>query len=130
VPSSQKLNDYIKEAAKLAGLDREVIYTYYIGTERYDDVHKLHEILSCHDGRRTFVCCSLAFGIPAAIVMSITGHKDYESMKPYIEIANDTKQIEMEKWNSNETKINIMNKLEKLDKDELMQVYEFVKTLA
>jgi uncharacterized ubiquitin-like protein YukD len=72
----------------------------------------------------------LAFGIPAAIVMSITGHKDYESMKPYIEIANDTKQIEMEKWNSNETKINIMNKLEKLDKDELMQVYEFVKTLA
>ena len=51
-------------------------------------------------------------------------------MKPYIEIANDTKQIEMEKWNSNETKINIMNKLEKLDKDELMQVYEFVKTLA
>lgn len=130
VPSSQKLNDYIKEAAKLAGLDREVIDTYYIGTERYDDVHKLHEILSCHDGRRTFVCCSLAFGIPAAIVMSITGHKDYESMKPYIEIANDTKQIEMEKWNSNETKINIMNKLEKLDKDELMQVYEFVKTLA
>ena len=62
--------------------------------------------------------------------MSITGHKDYESMKPYIEIANDTKQLEMEKWNSNETKINIMNKLEKLDKDELMQVYEFVKTLA
>ena len=43
---------------------------------------------------------------------------------------NDTKQIEMEKWNSNETKINIMNKLEKLDKDELMKVYEFVKTLA
>ena len=27
VPSSQKLNDYIKEAAKLAGLDREVIDT-------------------------------------------------------------------------------------------------------
>ena len=130
VPSSQKLNDYIKEAAKLAGLDREVIDTYYIGTERHDDVQKIHEILSCHDGRRTFVCCSLAFGIPAAIVMSITGHKDYESMKPYIEIANDTKRFEMEKWNGNETKINIMKQLEKLDKDGLMQVYEFVKTLT
>ena len=129
VPSSQKLNDYIKEAAKLAGLDREVIDTYYIGTERYDDVHKLHEILSCHDGRRTFVCCSLAFGIPAAIVMSITGHKDYESMKPYIEIANDTKQIEMERWNSNETKINIMNLLEKFDKDELKKLYKYAKKL-
>ena len=130
VPSSQKLNDYIKEAAKLAGLDREVIDTYYIGTERHDDVQKIHEILSCHDGRRTFVCCSLAFGIPAAIVMSITGHKDYESMKPYIEIANDTKRFEMEKWNGNETKMNIMKELEAFDKDKLMQVYEFVKALA
>lgn len=130
VPSSQKLNDYIKDAAKLAGLDREVIDTYYIGTERHDDVQKIHEILSCHDGRRTFVCCSLAFGIPAAIVMSITGHKDYESMKPYIEIANDTKRFEMEKWNGNETKMNIMKELEEFDKDKLIQVYEFVKTLA
>jgi integrase len=130
VPSSQKLNDYIKEAAKLAGLDREVIDTYCIGTERHDDVQKIHEILSCHDGRRTFVCCSLAFGIPAAIVMSITGHKDYESMKPYIEIANDTKRFEMEKWNGNETKMNIMKELEEFDKDKLIQVYEFVKALA
>ena len=130
VPSSQKLNDYIKKAAELARLDREVIDTYYIGNERHDDVQKIHEILSCHDGRRTFVCCSLAFGIPAVTVMSITGHKDYESMKPYIEIANDTKQLEMEKWNGNETKLNIMKQLDKLDKDQLKLVYEYIKTLV
>lgn len=130
VPSAQKLNDYIKAAAKRAGLDREVVDTYYIGTQRFDEVHKFHEIIGCHDGRRTFVCCSLAFGIPASVVMSITGHKDYESMKPYIEIANDTKRLEMDKWNGKELKINILNHLETFDADKLKQVYEFVKTLA
>lgn len=40
VPSAQKLNDYIKLAAKGADLDREVINTYYIGTKRYDEVNK------------------------------------------------------------------------------------------
>ena len=98
VPSAQKLNDYIKLAAKDAGLDREVVNTYFIGTQRHDDVNKFYDIISCHDARRTFVCCSLAFGIPAPVVMSCTGHKDYESMKPYIEIARDTQRIELDKW--------------------------------
>ena len=29
VPSNQKLNDYLKEAAKLAGLDREISQVYF-----------------------------------------------------------------------------------------------------
>lgn len=130
VPSAQKLNDYIKLAAKEAGLDREIVNTYFIGTERYDEVNKFYDIISCHDGRRTFVCCSLAFGIPASVVMSITGHKDYESMKPYIEIANDTKRFEMDKWNGKELKISIAELIDKFDEEKLKKVYEYAKTLA
>lgn len=130
VPSAQKLNDYIKLAAKDAGLDREVVNTYFIGTQRHDDVNKFYDIISCHDARRTFVCCSLAFGIPAPVVMSCTGHKDYESMKPYIEIASDTRRIELDKWNGVDAKYNIIEMLEKFDADQLKQAYEFIKTLA
>lgn len=130
VPSAQKLNDYIKLAAKEAGLDREVVNTYYIGTQRHDDVNKFYDIISCHDGRRTFVCCSLAFGIPAPVVMSCTGHKDYESMKPYIEIASDTMRLELDKWNGKELKISITEMLEKFDEAKLKQAYELIKTLA
>lgn len=129
VPSAQKLNDYIKLAAKEAGLDREVIDTYYIGTRRYDVVHKFHEIISCHDGRRTFICCSLAFGIPASVVMSITGHKDYESMKPYIEIANETKRLEMDKWNGKKLKNDIIEAIDNFDEDKLNKVYEYILDL-
>ena len=123
------MNDYIKLAAKGAGLDREVINTYYIGTKRYDEVNKFYDIIGCHDGRRTFVCCSLAFGIPAAVVMSITGHKDYESMKPYIEIANDTKRYELDKWNGKEWKIGITELIDKFDEAKLKQAYELIRTL-
>lgn len=129
VPSAQKLNDYIKLAAKEAGLDREVINTYYIGTKRYDEINKFYDIIGCHDGRRTFVCCSLAFGIPAAVVMSITGHKDYESMKPYIEIANETKRYELDKWNGKEWKIRITELLDKFDEAKLKKVYKYAKKL-
>lgn len=130
VPSAQKLNDYIKLAAKDAGLDREVVNTYFIGTQRHDDVNKFYDVISCHDARRTFVCCSLAFGIPAPVVMSCTGHKDYESMKPYIEIASDTRRIELDKWNGVDAKYNIIEMLEKFDADQLKQAYELIKTLA
>lgn len=129
VPSAQKLNDYIKLAAKEAGLDREVINTYYIGTKRYDEINKFYDIIGCHDGRRTFVCCSLAFGIPAAVVMSITGHKDYESMKPYIEIANETKRYELDKWNGKEWKIRITELLDKFNEAKLKKVYKYAKKL-
>ena len=130
VPSSQKLNDYIKLAAEQAGIDREVVNTYFIGTKRYDEVHKFYEIIGCHDGRRTFVCCSLAFGIPPAVVMSCTGHKDYQSMKPYIEVGNDTQKLELGKWNGKDTKVDIIAALEDLDADKLEQVYDFVKSIA
>ena len=130
VPSAQKLNDYIKLAAKDAGLDREVVNTYFIGTQRHDDVNKFYDIISCHDARRTFVCCSLAFGIPAPVVMSCTGHKDYESMKPYIEIASDTRRIELDKWNGVDAKYNIIEMLEKFDAAQLKLAYEFIKTSA
>jgi hypothetical protein len=76
------------------------------------------------------VCCSLAFGIPAAVVMSITGHKDYESMKPYIEIANETKRYELDKWNGKEWKIRITELIDKFDEARLRKVYEYANKLV
>ena len=102
-PSNQKLNDFLKEAAKLAGLDREVVKTHYVGTVRHEKTYKLHEVISCHCGRRTFVCISLSLGIPASVVMSITGHSDYKNMLPYIAIGDQTAKEQMTKWNTTQS---------------------------
>ena len=130
VPSNQKLNDYLKEAAKLAGLDREVTQIYFKGNTRYEDTYKFWEQISCHDARRTFVCCSLALGIPASVVMSCTGHSDYESMKPYIEVADETQKMQMDKWNTHQYKSGIIESMEKMTSAQLKQLFEYMKEIA
>lgn len=130
VPSNQKLNDYLKEAAKLAGLDREIAQVYFKGNTRHEDTYKFWEQISCHDARRTFVCCSLALGIPASVVMSCTGHSDYESMKPYIEVADETQKMQMEKWNTHQYKSEIIESMEKMNVTQLTQLFEYMKTIA
>ncbi len=130
VPSNQKLNDYLKEAAKLAGLDREITQVYFKGNTRHEDTYKFWEQISCHDARRTFVCCSLALGIPPSVVMSCTGHSDYESMKPYIEVADETQKLEMDKWNTHQYKSRIIEELDKMDSEQLKKLFEYVKEIA
>lgn len=100
VISNQKMNDYLKELCQLAGIDSIVTKTYYKGTERIDEAKPKYEYMSSHAARRTFVCTALLQGIPAEVVMKITGHKSYEIMKPYIEIVDALKVREMSKFNN------------------------------
>lgn len=130
VPSNRKLNDHLKEAAKLAGLDREITQVYFKGNVRHEDTYEFWEQISCHDARRTFVCCSLALGIPASVVMSCTGHSDYESMKPYIEVADETQKMQMDKWNTHQYKSGIIEKLDKMGSEQLKKLFEYVKEIA
>lgn len=99
VISNQKMNDYIKELAELVGLNEPIHETYYIGAKRIDTVTPKYELLSTHAGRRTFICYALSIGIPIQIVMKWTGHSDYKSMKPYIDVVNELKANEMKKFN-------------------------------
>ena len=126
VPTNQKLNETLKEAAKLAGLDREIVQVYFKGNTRYEKICKFWEQISCHDARRTFVCCSLALGIPTSVVMSCTGHSDYESMKPYIEVADETQKMEMEKWNNHQYKQEILESVDKMTTEQLKEVCKFI----
>ena len=99
VITNQKMNDYLKELAELAGIDEPVRQTYYRGNERIDEVTPKYVLLGTHAGRRTFICNALALGIPPQVVMKWTGHSDYKAMKPYIDIADDIKANAMSKFN-------------------------------
>lgn len=122
VISAQKLNNAVKEAAKAAGLNRIITEVYYIGTERKEVANEFCDIISNHNARRTFVSCYLSMGIPPETVMKCTGHKNYETMKPYIETATETVILEMEKWNKNQYRSKIINLLDDVDE-------EFMKNL-
>ena len=99
VITNQKMNDYLKELAELAGIDEPVCQTYYRGNERIDEVTPKYALLGTHAGRRTFICNALVLGIPPQVVMKWTGNSDYKAMKPYIDIADDIKANAMSKFN-------------------------------
>ena len=99
VITNQKMNDYLKELAEMAGIDEPIRQTYYKGNERIDEITPKYALLGTHAGRRTFICNALALGIPPQVVMKWTGHSDYKAMKPYIDIADNIKVNAMSKFN-------------------------------
>ncbi|MFA5326493.1 MAG: phage integrase SAM-like domain-containing protein [Prolixibacteraceae bacterium] len=99
VITNQKMNDYLKELAELAEINEPVGETYYKGNQRIDEVTPKYALMGTHAGRRTFICNALSLGILPQVVMKWTGHSDYKSMKPYIDIADEIKASAMEKFN-------------------------------
>jgi integrase len=56
------------------------------------------KLVASHTARKTFVVNALRLGIPAEIIMKWTGHSNFQTMKPYIEIVDELKSKNMEKF--------------------------------
>ena len=100
VVSNQKYNDYLKEVAKLAGINSHYKRIYYIGARKCIEQGEKWQFITTHAARRTFVVNALYLGIPSEVIMRWTGHADYNSMKPYMDIVDELKQQQMNKFNS------------------------------
>ena len=97
--TNQAMNRDVKDLCRLAGINEEIRITTYKGNVRTDEIHPKWELVGTHTGRRTFIVNALSLGIPPNIVMKWTGHSDYSSMKPYIDIVDDIKATSMTKFN-------------------------------
>lgn len=93
--SNQKFNDYVKELCELAEIKDPVEIVRYRGAVRDSKIYPKHELVSAHTGRKTFVTLSLAKGIPAEVVMKVTGHSDYKSFKRYVNVDEERKRDAM-----------------------------------
>jgi len=83
--SNQKFNDYVKEAAEVAKLDRMVSVERMRGREKLIRTEPLHKHITMHTGRRT--CVSLLLNVakmPIPQVMDITQHTDFKTLRKYI----------------------------------------------
>lgn len=77
-----------------------VTHSYYIGNGRHDDVQPKYKLISTHTARHTFIVTAISLGIPIPVIMEWTGHHNYNSMKPYIAIANATSRQAMALFNN------------------------------
>jgi site-specific recombinase XerD len=88
--TNQKMNKYVKELCKLAGLTEPFEVHTFKGSLKVSSVKPKYELISSHTGRRTFATNLLNNGVPAEIVMQFTGHRDYKSFSKYINIPKKT----------------------------------------
>lgn len=86
----------LKRICRDAGIVSPVsVSEFRRGSERVDSVVRKCDAVSMHTGRRTFICNALSLGITHQTIMKWTGHKDYESMWPYIDISSADKEAAM-----------------------------------
>jgi len=90
-------NRYLKELGQIAEIVEPITIVRYKGAERLEHSKPKYELLGTHTARRTFVTLSLEKGLRQEILMSVTGHKDYRTLKKYIKITDNVKEQEMKK---------------------------------
>ena len=90
--SNQKMNKGLKEIAEMLGFTREVEVMQYCGKTPVYRTAPLCEVIGTHAARRTFVVHALEEGMSPEMVMTFTGHSDYDTMKPYIALTDKKRQ--------------------------------------
>ncbi len=101
--SSQRMNDYLKELGQLAAICEPVRIVRYMGAKRIDDRGPKWQFMTSHTARRTFVTLSLERGMRPEVLMTLTGHRSFKTMKRYIAHTERSRQEEMERvWVEND----------------------------
>lgn len=93
--SNQRLNEYLKELCKIAEINDSVEIVRFKGAERITTIHPKYELISIHNGRKTFATLSLEKGMNAETVMKLGGWSDYKSFSRYVNITENVKRKAM-----------------------------------
>lgn len=100
--SDQRLNEYIKEVCKLAGITEQVEKQQTKGGEKVKTVRQKWQMITSHTARRSFATNSTKAGIPIQTVMKITGHTKEATFLKYVKLSNaEHAEIMRKHWAAN-----------------------------
>lgn len=80
--SEQKINDNIKTACKVVGINQEVTIYRWAQNKRIKMTMPKYELISSHVGRKSFITIALQF-MPHKLVMTLAGIDSYATLKHY-----------------------------------------------
>jgi integrase len=92
--SNQRMNDYLKEIAKKAGLIETILKYKSKGNKTSKEIKYKYELVCTHTARRSFATNCYKANIPAKQIMLITGHTTESEFFKYIQI-NETENAEL-----------------------------------
>lgn len=85
--SNQKMNDYLKEIGKLAGLTVQTVKTITKGGEGKTSYKPKYQLITTHTARRSFATNQYKREIPTQTIMAITGHTTESNFLKYLKLS-------------------------------------------
>ena len=82
--SDQKINMYIKQIGKMAGIDEVIEIKGSRGGEVIKEYYKKYDLICTHTARRTGATLMYLDGIAIYDIMKVTGHKSVTTLEKYI----------------------------------------------
>jgi integrase len=81
--SEQKINQSIKEACRIAGINESMYTERWSGNRKIRITGYKYEFISTHSGRKTFITLALSHGMPVEYIMELTGISEYQTLSHY-----------------------------------------------
>lgn len=107
--SNQKMNDYIKEVCKMAGLTEKVQKAITKGGVKRITTHEKWGLVSTHTARRSFATNLYKSGFPSISIMQITGHKMEKNFLKYIKVTpNEHAKLLAMHWSKSNSKLKVI----------------------
>lgn len=82
--ADQKINAYIKEIAKVAGIDEAIEFTSTKGGKAHTIKKPKYELITSHTARRTAATLMYLDGVDSMDIRQITGHSSDKMLQKYI----------------------------------------------
>ena len=93
--TNQKMNEYLKEIGKLAGLTETLKVSTTKGGLRFDESFEKWQLITTHTARRSAATNMYLAGIPSISIMKITGHHTEKAFLKYIRISQEDNALKL-----------------------------------
>lgn len=87
--SNQKMNQYLKELGKVAGISNNVIVKKTSGKEVREIIKPKYEFITTHTARRSFATNAYLSAIQPISIMKFTGHRTESAFMKYIKVSQE-----------------------------------------
>lgn len=89
VPTNQKINEYLKDLAQLAGFTQKVEISEFKAGRQEKSIYDKWQLVSTHTARRSFATNAYKRGMPVADIMKFTGHTTVASFMQYLKLSHE-----------------------------------------
>ncbi|WP_045687753.1 site-specific integrase [Hymenobacter sp. AT01-02] len=95
--TNQKFNAFVKELCKRAEIDTPTEWVSWRAGKREAEAPPKWSLISSHTGRKTYCSIAIERGVSLPALMRSTGHKDFKSLRRYLQLQDTHQRDEISK---------------------------------